>query len=168
MLPRHNLRAARGCDAVSQIFQVKFKNLGKNQNFDTPTTFMSLQDEEKFPLLENDQNTMTPLLRALEGLPSEVPLRNHFQKNVLHKNYFRTNFWPKIFSHTGWNMARKWGGFWPFLTPCAQTWPARGPHPWSSVVPSGDYQITPQSCWWGQAFQIYRPKTKHIVNRGEI
>ena len=80
MIPRHILRAARGCDAVSQIFQVKLKNLGKNQNFDTLTTFMSLQDEEKFPLLKNDQNTMSPLLRALQGLPLDGPLQNHLQQ----------------------------------------------------------------------------------------
>ena len=86
MLPRPILRAARGCDAVSQIFQVKLKNLGKNQNFDTPTTFMSLQDEEKFPLLDNDQNTMTPLLRALQGIPLDGPLQNHLQL-FLSKNY---------------------------------------------------------------------------------
>ena len=91
MLPRPILRAARGCDAVSQIFQVKLKNLGKNQNFDTPTTFMSLQDEEKFPLLENDQNTMTPLLRALEGFPFLSPLWNQFQKKILSKIYKISN-----------------------------------------------------------------------------
>ena len=96
MLPRHILRAARGCDAVSQIFQVKLKNLGKNQNFDTPTTFMSLQDEEKFPLLDNDQNTMTPLLRALQGIPLDGPLQNHLQQFFVQKLLENKRQGPRI------------------------------------------------------------------------
>jgi hypothetical protein len=90
------------------------------------------------------------------------------QKIFMSKIYLKKNFWPKILVYWRSNRARKWSGFWPFLTPCAQTWPARGPHPWSSEVPSGDYQIIPQWCWWGQAYQIYRPKTKRIENGGEI
>ena len=96
MIPRHILRAARGCDAVSQIFQVKLKNLGKNQNFDTPTTFMSLQDEEKFPLLDNDQNTMTPLLRALQGIPLDGPLQNHLQQFFVQKLLENKRQGPRI------------------------------------------------------------------------
>ena len=96
MLPRHILRAARGCDAVSQIFQVKLKNLGKNQNFDTPTTFMSLQDEERFPLLDNDQKTMTPLLRALQGIPLDGPLQNHLQQFFVQKLLENKRQGPRI------------------------------------------------------------------------
>ena len=149
MLPRHVLRAARGCVAVSQIFQVKSKNLGKNKNFDTPTTFMGRQFIKLWLIQNLSRKNYFRVRRALEGLPLDGPLQNHLQKIFMSKIYLKKNFWPKILVYWRSNRARKWSGFWPFLTPCAQTWPARGPHPWSSEVPSGYYQITPEPHWSG-------------------
>ena len=77
--------AARGCDALSQIFKVAFNKLGQNQNFDTSTSQMGLQTKEKFSFLKSDQKSMTSLLRVTEVLPLVGPLQNHFQNFILSK-----------------------------------------------------------------------------------
>ena len=70
---------------------------------------MSLQDEERFPLLDNDQNTMTPLLRALQGIPLDGPLQNHLQQffvqKLLENKFLAKNFvshWVKYGPEVEW------------------------------------------------------------------
>ena len=128
---------------------------------------MGLQAKEKFPFLKNDQKSLTSLLRVTEVLPLFVPLWNQLQKIFWSKIYKISNPQPNPWGLIRRKMARKWSSFLPLLTPCAQTGLDLGPCAWSSEVPLGQYQITPQPHWSGFPQQFYAPKTKTHGNRGQ-
>ena len=122
----------------------------------------------RLPSYKQTKKNITWLWGAPRSQPLKIASRNQSQKIFWSKNY-KISRGQQFSSYRKEGFSQwKLGGFWPFLTPCAQTWPARGPHPWSSVVPLGGYQMTHQWWWWGPAFQIYRPKTKRIVKGGKI
>ena len=113
------------------------------------------------------KKNITWLWGAPRSQPLKIASRNQSQKIFWSKNY-------KISRGQQFSSYRKeaysWsklGGFWPFLTRCAQTPCPRGPEQWSPKVPFWGYQMTPQTLWWAIPDWFCSHWKNHLIKQGQ-
>ena len=106
-------------------------------------------------------------MRASQEPAVDLPFTKLVPKFFLSKNYKISQGQPFRRSSKIPNSPSKLGGFWPFLTRCAQTPCPRGPGQGSPKVPFWGYKMTPQTLWWGIPYWFYSPGKNHYIKRGQ-
>ena len=113
------------------------------------------------------KKNITWLWGAARSQPLKIPSRNQSQKIFWSKNY-KISRGQQFSSYRKEGFSQwKLGGFWPFLTRCAQTPCPRGPEQWSPKVPFWGYQMTPQTLWWAIPDWFCSHSKNHLIEEGQ-